>query len=175
MADSVFNATRTQSKVYETEHHVHNYERWFGISADQSGDDWALEAGLLPFTADSGDADFGTAVKVIGPADTPVNLIAVKFDCHRLFITDLQHSTVYFIRVIIGRDGETSANTAESAGNYTDTPVITTDPNLNRFGGVPVDLIMKRESVTERVWVKVKNATDGSTVTFYVGLHEYME
>jgi hypothetical protein len=47
---------KTTKDIDYTEEHVHNKERWFGISADQAGNDWALQDTLNPFTATSGGA-----------------------------------------------------------------------------------------------------------------------
>ncbi|GAG30502.1 unnamed protein product, partial [marine sediment metagenome] len=74
------------TEVVEIEHHLHNYERWFGKSADQSGNDWAIESGLTAFQAESAAGDFGTAIKILGPADTPDQTGMTKFDLHRVMV-----------------------------------------------------------------------------------------
>lgn len=71
-------------EVVEIERHLHNRERWFGISGDQSGNDWAVEAGLNAFRAISGNGDFGSdandEAKVLGTADTPAISGRTKHD-----------------------------------------------------------------------------------------------
>ena len=70
--------------------HFHTRERWFGISGDQSGDDWALAAGLTPFQAISGNGVFGAdandEAKVLGTDDTPAITNKQFFDMHRILV-----------------------------------------------------------------------------------------
>lgn len=162
-------------EVGEIEHHLHNYERWFGISADQSGDNWALETGLTPYIVTSGDAVFGVAIKLLGPDDTPEQSGKTVFDLHRILVSDLSVNTIYYLRIIEDVDGDNDADIAEGKGYYTDTPAITVDTNTNRAGGFPVDVLDKRLMDGLRAWAKVKNVTNNSTFSFYIGIHEYDE
>ena len=104
------------------EHHVHNLDRWFGKSGDQSGNNWATENSLTPFQAVSGDGAFGTAIKVMGSADTPVIAGRTKFDLHRIHVLSCDQATVYYIRFIFGSGND--ADVEEAAGRYTDVPYI---------------------------------------------------
>ena len=151
------------------EEHVHAHERWFGISTDQSGDDWAVAAGLNPFVVVSGDSDFGTAIKVLGPDDTPAIAGKVKWDAHRVVVADLDHTTVYMLRLIWGDD----ADVAEAAGDYTDICIMNDVAKANTAGGVPVPVRMPQLSAGIKLWAKVKNAANLSEIDFYIGLHEY--
>ncbi len=170
--------TATMQQAYDesygAEKHIHNYERWFGISGDQSGNDWALESSLAPFVATSGAADFGTAIKVLGTTDTPDQADMVKYDPHRIFVTDMNTNTLYILRFIFDCDGDEVANTAEGKGYYTDTPFIAPDTNVNRVGGVAVTIITKQVISGIRLWAKVKNALTAKTLNFYIGIHEYV-
>jgi len=157
-------------QLEEVEKHLHNKERWVGISADQSGNDWALEAGLTPFRAISGDGAFGTdtndEAKVIGTSDTPSTSGMSMFDLHRLEITASSNANDWVIRIIYG-SGTMAA--AETAGQYTDVMV------QEARKGSPVDLIMPRRTCgTDKVWVKAKNATNNATIDFFAGFHEYI-
>ena len=151
------------------EEHVHAHERWFGISADQGGDDWAVAAGLNPFIVVSGDSDFGTAIKVLGPDDTPAVIRRVRYDAHRIVVATLDHTTVYVLRLIWGDDAEV----AEAAGDYSDMYLINDVSKANTAGGVPVPVNMPQLVVGTKLWAKVKNATDLSAIDFYIGIHEY--
>ena len=68
------------------EDHFHNRETWYGISADQSGSDWALQDTLSPFRATSDDNDWGTdgtdPAKIFGTSDTPIFSGGVRGDFH---------------------------------------------------------------------------------------------
>lgn len=150
------------------EHHVHNLDRWFGKSADQSGNNWATEGSLTPFQVISGDGAFGTAVKVIGSEDTPVIAGRTKYDLHRLHVIATAQATVYIVRFIFGSG--TDADVEEAAGRYTDTPYIREAANGR---GAPIEIRMPDIPVGKKHWVKVKNATNGATLDFIVGLHEY--
>jgi len=161
-------------RVHEIEKHFHNKERWFGISADQSGNDWALESTLNPFTAISGASDFGQdandEAKLFGIADLPAIPGMVKCDIHRILIVEMSVDTPYIFRIIYGSD--TMANN-ESAGQYSDF-MVQNNPTGSKAGGFPVDIMMPRiVSGTDKVWVRVKCATNNATVTFFCGIHEY--
>ncbi len=153
--------------------HFHNYDRWFGISGDQSVNDWAIEDGLAPFVATSGSNAYGSAIKVLGTADTPNQSGMTIFDPHEIFVTDMNTNTMYYLRLIFDLDGDGVANTAEGKGYYTTTPFIAPDTNVNRVGGVPVHIRSKRVTAGLRVWAKVKNALTAKTLNFYIGIHEY--
>ena len=156
---------RTFEEAQEIERHLHNRERWCGISADQSGDDWALPAGLTPYVCISGNADFGAACKVLGTADTPNITGMVKFDMHQLLVVELENDTPWVVRLIWDK---TDAATGEAAGRYTDI-MLATD-----FEGVPIPILMERLDVgADMVWAKVKNATNLDELDFFVGIHEY--
>ena len=153
------------------EEHIHNRERWFGKSSDQSGDNWALEAGLTPYQAISGNGAFGSdtndEAKVIGTDDTPTISGKLTFDFHRIMVESSSKATSWVLRIIYGL--ETMA-AAEQAGQYTD--VMVTEARK----GSPIEVIMPRTTCDFcKVWVRAKNASDNATIEFFVGIHEYDE
>ena len=159
------------AETVELERHIHNRERWFGISGDQSGNDWAIEAGLSPFRAISGNGDFGgdanDEAKVLGIADTPAIAGMTKFDGHRLMIEAASNANPWVLRIIWG-SGTMAA--AEAAGQYSD--VMVTEAKK----GSPVDDMFKRQTCgTDKVWVRAKNGTNNATIDFFFGIHEYEE
>lgn len=151
--------------------HFHNRERWFGISGDQSGNDWAVEAGLTPFQAISGNGDFGgdpnDEAKVLGTDDTPAITNKKFFDLHRILVLTSSAATAYILRIVYGTG--TMAD-AESAGQYTDV-VFIRESGVGR--GAPISVMMPKLAVDNKVWIRAKNATDNATIDFLVGLHEY--
>lgn len=153
--------------VLEHDEHFHTTERWFGKSADQSGDNWATEASLTTFQAQSGVGVFGTAVKVIGSDDTPNQAGKVKFDAHTVFVQSTQAATIYVVRFIWGTGND--ADVEEAAGRYSDSPYMREAANGR---GAPVEHRMPRLASGTKVWVKAKNAA-AQTIDFYIGIHEY--
>ncbi len=150
--------------------HHHTRERWFGISADQSVNDWAIVAGLNPFSVVSQAGDFtAAAIKVIGTDDTPILANMVLFDMHRIMIASASDNLAYIFRVIYGT-GTSAA--AEGAEQFSD--VMFFAPNAVGPGaeGGPIHTRMPQLDIDTKVWVKLKAAT-AETVTFYVGVHEY--
>jgi len=160
--------------AYEAAHHVHNREHWFGKSADQSGDDWALLEGLTTFQAISGNGDFGSdandEAKVLGVDDTPIIAGQTKFDIHKILVQALSTDTPWIIRVVYG-SGTMAA--AISAGQYSEIMVqnIVTG---SKAGGVPIQIMMPQcVAGTDQIWIQAKNATDNATCDFFVGVHGY--
>ena len=156
-------------EVLDVEHHLHNRERWCGISADQGGEDWALEAGLTVFRATSGLGVFGAgatdAAKIISTDDTPFIAGMTRFDVHRVKVHAASNANPYVLRFVWDA---TDMATGEAAGRYSD--VMISDA---RKGG-PVDIIMPRLTLTDKVWCRAKNGTDDATIDFFIGLHEYV-
>jgi len=165
---------QSMKEAWETEHHFHGKERWLGKSADQSGNDWALESGLTVFTATSGSGDFGgdanDEAKVLGTADTPVVAGNTRFDFHHVLFVALSTDTPWIIRIVWD---ETDMATGVAAGNYS-TFMVQNNPSGSKAGGVPIPVMMPRlHAGTDKVWMQAKNATDNATATFFIGLHEY--
>ena len=154
--------------------HHHSLERWFGISGDQSGNDWADDT-LTPFVAISGANTYGgdanDEAKVFGTDDLPVGVGKVKVDIHRLFVVNVDHDTPYKLRIIWGTGTMADAITA---GQYSEVLVMSDVTNPQRSSGTPVELLMERlNSGTDKVWIQAWNATDNSEIDFLVGIHEY--
>lgn len=153
------------------DNHFHTLARWFGKSADQSGNNWATEGSLTPFQAISGNGAFGSdpndEAKVIGSLDTPVRTGCVTFDPHQIAIVDASSTSVYVVRFVVGIS---DMATALAAGQYSDTYVMresVTGRALSR------DKRIIACPVGTKVWVQVKNATDNATLDFFLGIHEY--
>ena len=160
---------RTEQEAYETEHHLHNRERWFGKLGAQTATDWGDEASLTPYRAISGNGVFGADANdealVLGTDDTPAIAGMVSYDAHRLMISAASTATDWILRIIYGTG--TMAD-AETAGEYTD--VMLTEAKK----GVPVDVMMPRTTCAScKVWVRAKNATNDATIDFFIGIHEY--
>ncbi len=161
-----------QADVETVESHHHNQTHWFGISGDQSGNNWALENGLAPFSANSGNDDFGTEIKVFGPDDTPVLAGMTQFDPRRIMFNTLQATTAYVVQFVWGSG--TFAASLDLGNQMTATMVLkSTATGAGRGGSEEMESL--RVPAGNKVWARVKNVTNGSTVTFFVGMHEYVE
>jgi len=161
-------------EVYEIDNHLHNMEIWFGKSADQSGNDWALEVSMTSFQAISGNADYGAdandEAKVLGTLDTPARSGKKYFDLHRIFVNAVSADTIYYLRIVYGT-GTMAA--AISALQYSVIIVKFDSANPTEGAGLPSDITMPRLSAGTKVWIQTKNATNNATIDFLVGIHEY--
>jgi len=162
-------------KVHEIEKHFHSRERWLGLKAVPTGTDWADDV-LTPFVAISGagvvGADANDEALVLGTDNTPVISGMVKFDIHRILITDVDHDTPYKLRIIYGSGTMAAAITALQFSEVM-VQFDATNPQLS--AGVPVEVMMPRATCgTDKIWVQARNATDNSEIDFLVGVHEYV-
>lgn len=159
------------SEVTYAEDHVHNKERWFGISADQSGNDWALQETLNPYRATSGDNAWGTSgtdpAKIFGTEDTPIFVGGVRGDFHRILITANSSSTPYKLRIVWG----TGTNVeAVAAGQYSEFMFTKDVADKNRK---ILDIMTVKITSGSKMWIECWNATNDATIDFFVGVHEY--
>lgn len=159
-------------RIDEIETHLHHRERWFGKSADQSGDNWAADT-LTPYQAISGNNDYGSdandEAKVLGSDDTPVITGSQFYDVHRILIVDASSDDVYKLRFAFG----TSTLAAAVAAGDTTEIMIKFDSISNVEADFPFDVAMPRVPAGYKLWCQVWNATDNATVDFFIGLHEY--
>ena len=164
------------SHSHWTENHIHSLERWFGKSADQSGNNWGAVEGLTLFRAISGDGAFGTdandEAKVLGSTDTPVIVGKTRYDPHRMLVYDSSVTTPWVLRIIYGTG--TMAD-AETALQYTDIMVVVSAaPGAGGDSSV-FEIRMPKLAVGTQLWAKAKNATNNATIDFYIGIHEYAD
>jgi hypothetical protein len=157
-------------EVEYTEDHFHNKERWFGISADQSGNDWALGETLTGFVATSGNNAWGVttdAAKIFGTDDTPILTGGLKFDVHKILVTANTSATTYKCRLIWGTGAVADAVTA---GQFTEFYFAQKDTDTDRK---ITEIKCPKLAVDTQVWLEIWNATNDATLTFFVGVHEY--
>ena len=168
-------------RVHEIEKHFHNAERWYGISADQSGvNPWATSlstaAMRTSFRTISGSAAYGAdasdEAQVWGLNDTlsVAGVVQTKLDFHQIFITASSVTTIWYIRIIWGTGTMADSITA---GQYSEFPVVA-DAAQNGSIDVIMPIMMPRITIgTHKVWIQGKNATDNATFDFLVGMHGY--
>ena len=157
----------------EAERHIHNRARWWGKvgGADETN---AIAAGVdNPFVAVSGANAYGAAIPICGSADSPVPTGSgeVKFDFHKLLVTDLDSDTTpWLIRIIWGNGTSAAALGAEQ---YSEVMAMTNAVPGNRAGASPVEIIMPRIAVGSKVWAQVWNDTNLAEASFFWGCHGY--
>jgi hypothetical protein len=160
--------------VTEIERHLHSPERWFGKSADQSGNNWAADT-LTPYQCISGNGVYGADADdealVIGSDDTPTESGFDEFDLHRLLIVEVSVFSTYKMRIVWGTGTMAEAINAGDCSEF----MLKFDTVGNVSAHFPVDLQMPDLDSGTKIWAQCKNATDNATVDFFVGLHEYLE
>jgi len=155
-------------RTNEIERHLHGRSRaWGAVAAPDETN--AIDANVnRPFVATSGDNTWGTAIPICGTGDNPVLATDVKFDAHRVLVTDSDHATPYRMRFIYGTGTSAAAITA---GQWSEEMFVTSAGPFS--SGVPAEGIMPRVDVGAKLWVQVWNATNGSTVSFFWMAHGY--
>ncbi len=155
-----------------TEKHIHTRERWCGIAVPQTATVWADVASLVPYIAVTGAVVFGGAIQIIGTDDMPALTDHTRYDSHRILVTDMENVTPWIMRLIWGSG---TVGDAEAAGQFSDIMIMATSPGPPiRPQGVPVDVLMPRLiSGLDKLWAKVKNATNLDEIEFFIGTHEY--
>lgn len=158
-------------RVHEIEKHLHSRGRFWGALAapDETN---AIEANVnRPFVAISGNNTWGTAIPICGTDDVPVPSGLVKFDAHRLLISDLDDDTTpWRVRFIYGTG--TSAD-AISAEQWSEEMIESSAVPGNRAGGTPLDFQMPRIDVGTKLWCQVWNDTNLAELSFFWGAHGY--
>lgn len=158
-------------RVAEIEQHVHHYSRWLCAAKVPTATHFAdAITGVDPdtaFSATAGNKTWGTAVQVLGADDTPVIAGQVRCDPHKILVVSATGALqVYCMRVIYGA----TAAAGVAAGTYSDIMWTTSTAIRN----APTEIGIPRAAADTNLWVQVYAlGTNGGTVTFYVGLHEY--
>lgn len=158
-------------EVIEIEHHLHNWERWFGAAVSPSGETHVADRIGITTTAfqiDGGDDTWGAWVQIIGSEDTPADVGMIKYDVHRLQIVAVERgSAEHFVQIAFGDSGAD----ALAAGNYTE---FAYRPQSGSLDEGPVLMISKRILAGVKAWARVFVVGENTgTIDFFHGLHEY--
>jgi len=158
--------------IVEIERHLHNREKWFGaivapenelLIADR------MAGGVPAFTLAAGNDDFGSWVQILGSSDTPVIAGSVKFDAHRFMITATNSTKPYIIQIAAGESAGLAALIATEM--FTEIPYIAASNNND--SGIS-DIMTRRVPVGTKVWARACCiGGNGTTISFYFGIHEY--
>jgi hypothetical protein len=159
------NEIKTEAEF--TEDHIHSKNRALGKKNPQTATVWAELQSLNPFVVTSGNNDFGAAEQLIGSADTPFIVGELSFDCGDMLITATSATTPYIIRTIFGT---VDAATAEAAGDFSEIQFM----KESASGRATIVRIGMPAIVSgTKVWAKVKNASNGETISFLLNIHHY--
>jgi hypothetical protein len=151
-----------QNSINDIEQHLHDYEHWYGKLA---GGRVATDNTLTPFQAVSGNNTWGTPVQVLDVNDTPYQAGKLRFDPHRVTITDASVTTVYRLRLSVGNTYAAGI----AAGTYTSIVVrIAASTRMT-----PIDIRIPDQVVGTKLWAAIWNATNGATLDFFLGMHDY--
>lgn len=169
--------SKIEREVRIIEHHLHRVSRSFGISADQSGNNWCTEDRLVPFTAISGNNDFGAdpgdEAKIFGSADTPFITGHTFFDPGFILVNAVSSDSVYFIRLVWST---VDIATGISDGNYSTIPFKFDSFNpVQSTSFILVPIGNDELPVGTKVWIQIKSAVDNATLSFYISAHGYKE
>lgn len=158
-------------RIHEIEQHFHVSERWFGKAVSPSGTDHVADRigpSVTAFRLTGGNNTWGSWVQILGATDTPVDSGKVKFDPHRLQITETNDDVTFFVRFTRGDDPAAMW----AAGFGTEIPFTALDRKIN--GGV-VDVKTGRAPVGSKLWAQCMSPLlDAKTIDFYIGIHEYV-
>ena len=149
-------------KVEELNKTLLNRCRWFGKSADQSGNDWAAQ-GLTPYTLVSGDNTWGDWAKLVGSADVPLTVGYTRYTINQIGLLSAAEEAAFLVQFVWDA---TDAATGLAAGNYTETMVLSKESS--NFGA---EVVMPRIPVTDKMWARCW-AVEG-TLEVFIGLKEY--
>jgi len=155
---------------YESEHHVHSYERWFGTAVTPDGEVHVADRIGTATTAlqiDAGNDTWGSWTQVLGGSDTPATAGMTKYDFHRIFVSATERTAVHFIQFGFGASGAA----ALSSGDYTE---FVFEPSSNQVEEAPIELQGRRQDVGTKVWARAYiPGQNTGTISFFAGLHEY--
>ena len=129
-----------------------------------------MDGVIVAFTLTAGNNAFGSWLQVLGSDDTPVTSGRVKFDFHRIIVTDTNSTDAFIIQIVVGESAGIAAKLL--AEEYDEFPYIAATNNND--SGIS-EIIDDRGDVGEKVWMRCANVGgNATTLEFYLGIHEYV-
>ena len=129
-----------------------------------------MDGVITALTLTAGNETFGSWLQVLGSDDTPVTTGSVKFDLHRIIVTDTNDTDIFIIQIVTGESAGIAAKLL--AEDFDEFPYISATNNND--SGIS-EIIDKRCDVGEKVWMRCANVGgNGTTLEFYLGIHEYV-
>lgn len=159
-------------RIAEVERHLHNTEKWFGMAVTPVGETHVADRmndAASAFTLTAGNDAFGPWVQVLGSEDTPVTTGAVKFDAHRILVSNTNSTNPFVLQVVSGESADIAAKIVAEA--FSESPYISATNNND--SGI-TDIMVRRTLTGEKVWARTRCiGSSGSTLDFFFGIHEY--
>lgn len=159
-------------RVAEIERHMHHRERWFGLAVTPIGETHVadeMNGVVLPFTLTAGNSDFGSWVQILGSDDTPHIADSAYFDAHRFLVTVTNSTNPFIIQIVAGELADLPAIMA--ADGYTSAPY--KSATNNNDSGIEI-VSSRRVAAGTKVWARCACVgANGTTLSAYIGLHEY--
>jgi hypothetical protein len=154
------------------QHHIHNYERWFGAQATQAGPGSQSRLTGFRVTSSATANTFGASIVVFDGTETPAQTGMTYFDFQRIQTINAENANkTYRIRFANSSLGQTSFADAVTAGAYSDICVTLTN---NAAQALPFIMFSKRLPSRTKVWAAIASADAvAQWVDFVVGIHEY--
>ena len=163
---------RLLREIREVEHHLHNYERWFGAAAVSNLEVHVADRmgpAITPFTVIAGNLIWGNWLQVLGSGDTPVDVGKTKFDFHRVIVVGTSSTDPFIIQMITGESADFAAKLL--SGDFNEIPYIS--GSNNNDSGIS-DIIDKRFDAGTKVWLRCCGiGGNAPTISLYLGVHEY--
>lgn len=159
-------------KVHEIERHCHSWERWFAAAAVPVGETHVADRisdNQTPFQLDGGNDTWGAWVQILGSTDLPVAVDRVKFDPHKIVISDTEKlGKIHMLQIAFGA----TAAGALAAGDYTELVFVSSSAFATE--APPVRLQTRRKNVDTKVWARLLVVGENTgTIDFFYGIHEY--
>ncbi len=117
----------------------------------------------------SADSTYGTAVQLLGSADTPVVSGFTFFDMHEVVITSVDSNALYKLRLAWGASSEAGV----AAGDYTDLWVWSDTTNPQNVSNSGLEVQIPSLAVGTLLWASIANAAGGQTMSLKFTLLEH--
>jgi len=158
-------------RVHEIERHFHSYERWFGAATAPNGEVHVADrigTTTTAFQTDAGNDTWSSWLQVLGSSDTPVGAGNTHYDFHRIHIVAVESANAtHFVQVAYGASGAA----ALLASTYTE---FAFRPQSVQGSETTIIVHTRREDAGTKAWVRHWTVGQNtSTMSFFIGLHEY--
>ena len=157
-------------RTHEIERHFHSNERWFGAAVVPAGTTHVADrigVGVVAFTIDAGNNNWGNWLQVLGSTDTPADPGNVEMDAHRLLVTNAERNATYFVQFAAGVTGVAGL----AALTFTE---ITFQPLSNQIDSAPLNMQSRRALCGTNIWARCMcPLQDTAQLSFFVAIHEY--
>lgn len=143
-----------------------NVVRWYGIRVPQTTESWGDPNSMVPYTAYSGNNDWGPAVQILGSADT-LTPGALTGDANEVMIMSSSENTLYRCRFIW------SSSTLQEGLNknqWTEFVYIKTNSD---HSAQTKSVSSPQVSATDRVWFQCRNVTNNASISFVASVRTY--